>query len=123
MVWDLKYKTVRWSFVESLEPAQVVHVRSSGMVNQSNMYGQVTVRLHTRQVEWLFYLLRIKYINNNLRAPMCSSVALRNEYQTSSWNGLTRSEPKFEFSTPLPPVCILWFLVYPECVCACLDAI
>lgn len=51
MVWDLKYKTVRWSFVESLEPAQVVHVRSSGMVNQSNMYGQVTVRLHTRQVE------------------------------------------------------------------------
>ncbi|XP_026645624.1 39S ribosomal protein L45, mitochondrial [Microtus ochrogaster] len=49
MVWDLKYKTVRWSFVESLEPAQVVHVRSSGMVNQSNMYGQVTVRLHTRQ--------------------------------------------------------------------------
>ncbi|ERE67575.1 39S ribosomal protein L45 [Cricetulus griseus] len=49
MVWDLKYKTVRWSFVESLEPAQVVHVRSSGLVNQSNLYGQVTVRLHTRQ--------------------------------------------------------------------------
>lgn len=49
MVWELKYKTVRWSFVESLEPAQVVHVRSSGLVNQSNMYGQVTVRLHTRQ--------------------------------------------------------------------------
>lgn len=49
MVWDLKYKTVRWGFVESLEPAQVVHVRCSGLVNQSNMYGQVTVRLHTRQ--------------------------------------------------------------------------
>ncbi|KAM7334185.1 hypothetical protein ACRRTK_007505 [Alexandromys fortis] len=49
MVWDLKYKTVRWSFVESLEPAQVVHVRSSSMVDQSNIYGQVTVRLHTRQ--------------------------------------------------------------------------
>ncbi|XP_055476608.1 39S ribosomal protein L45, mitochondrial [Psammomys obesus] len=49
MVWDLKYKTVRWSFVESLEPAQVVHVRASGLVNQSNMYGQITVRLHTRQ--------------------------------------------------------------------------
>lgn len=67
MVWDLKYKTVRWSFVESLEPAQVVHVRSSSMVDQSNIYGQVTVRLHTRQVEWLFYSLRVKYINNNLR--------------------------------------------------------
>ena len=54
MVWDLKYKTMRWGFVESLEPAQVVHVRCSGLVNQSNMYGQVTVRLHTRQVGSLF---------------------------------------------------------------------
>lgn len=34
MVWDLKYKTMRWGFVESLEPAQVVHVRCSGLVNQ-----------------------------------------------------------------------------------------
>lgn len=51
MVWDIKYKTVRWGFVESLEPAQVVQVRCSSMVNQSNLYGQVTVRMHTRQVE------------------------------------------------------------------------
>ncbi|XP_048221348.1 39S ribosomal protein L45, mitochondrial isoform X2 [Perognathus longimembris pacificus] len=49
MVWDLKYKTVRWSFVESLEPAQVVQVRCSSLLKQSNMYGQVTVRMHTRQ--------------------------------------------------------------------------
>ncbi|KAL6034347.1 hypothetical protein STEG23_029733 [Scotinomys teguina] len=49
MVWDLKYKTVHWSFVESLGSAQLVHVHSSGLVNQSNMYGQVTVCLHTRQ--------------------------------------------------------------------------
>ncbi|EHB14192.1 39S ribosomal protein L45, mitochondrial [Heterocephalus glaber] len=49
MVWDLRYKTVRWHFVESLEPAQVTQVRCSSLVNQSNMYGQVTVRLHTRQ--------------------------------------------------------------------------
>ncbi|KAM6163179.1 large ribosomal subunit protein mL45 isoform 1-T1 [Rhynchocyon petersi] len=49
MVWDIKYKTVRWSFVESLEPPQVVQARCSSMVNQGNMYGQVTVRMHTRQ--------------------------------------------------------------------------
>ncbi|XP_008053904.2 39S ribosomal protein L45, mitochondrial, partial [Carlito syrichta] len=49
MVWDIKYKTVRWSFVESLEPPQVVQVRCSSLVNQGNMYGQVTVRMHTRQ--------------------------------------------------------------------------
>lgn len=51
MVWDIQYKTVRWSFVESLEPARVVQVRCSSMVNQGNVYGQVTVRMHTRQVE------------------------------------------------------------------------
>lgn len=51
MVWDIQYKTVRWSFQESLEPPQVVQVRCSSMLNQGNMYGQVTVRMHTRQVE------------------------------------------------------------------------
>ncbi|MXQ93158.1 hypothetical protein E5288_WYG003520 [Bos mutus] len=49
MVWDIKYKTVRWSFVESLEPPQVVQVRCSSLVTKSNAYGQVTVRMHTRQ--------------------------------------------------------------------------
>lgn len=49
MVWDLRYKTVRWSFVESLEPPQVVQVRTSHLLHQGNMFGQVTVRMHTRQ--------------------------------------------------------------------------
>uniref|UniRef100_A0A7N4Q258 Large ribosomal subunit protein mL45 n=1 Tax=Sarcophilus harrisii TaxID=9305 RepID=A0A7N4Q258_SARHA len=49
MVWDLRLKTVRWSFVESLEPPRVVHVRCPNMVNEGNLYGQVTVRMHTRQ--------------------------------------------------------------------------
>ncbi|KAL4672915.1 hypothetical protein H8957_009177 [Semnopithecus entellus] len=49
MTWDIKYKTVRWSFVESLEPSHVVQVRCSSMMNQGNVYGQVTVRMHTQQ--------------------------------------------------------------------------
>ncbi|XP_019780530.1 large ribosomal subunit protein mL45 isoform X1 [Tursiops truncatus] len=49
MVWDIKYKTVRWNFVESLEPPQVVQVRCSSLLNQGNAYGQVTIRMHTRQ--------------------------------------------------------------------------
>uniref|UniRef100_A0A2K5Y296 Large ribosomal subunit protein mL45 n=1 Tax=Mandrillus leucophaeus TaxID=9568 RepID=A0A2K5Y296_MANLE len=49
MTWDIKYKTVRWSFVESLEPSHVVQVRCSSMKNQGNVYGQITVRMHTRQ--------------------------------------------------------------------------
>ncbi|NXL87251.1 RM45 protein, partial [Alectura lathami] len=49
MVRGNRYKTIRWSFVESLEPPRVVHVRCTSVVNQGNLYGQVTVRMHTRQ--------------------------------------------------------------------------
>ncbi|NXG45219.1 RM45 protein, partial [Psilopogon haemacephalus] len=50
MVRGNRYKTIRWSFVESLEPPRVVHLRCDSMVNKDNLYGQVTVRMHTRQV-------------------------------------------------------------------------
>uniref|UniRef100_A0A2K5L9D2 Large ribosomal subunit protein mL45 n=1 Tax=Cercocebus atys TaxID=9531 RepID=A0A2K5L9D2_CERAT len=49
MTWDIKYKTIHWSFMESLEPSHVVQVCCSSMMNQGNVYGQITVRMHTRQ--------------------------------------------------------------------------
>ncbi|XP_029428113.1 LOW QUALITY PROTEIN: 39S ribosomal protein L45, mitochondrial [Rhinatrema bivittatum] len=49
MVRGNKYRSLRWSFVESLEPPRVVQVRCPDMVNKGNLYGQVTVRMHTRQ--------------------------------------------------------------------------
>ncbi|NXD71428.1 RM45 protein, partial [Eolophus roseicapillus] len=50
MVRGNRYKTIRWKFVESLEPPRVVHVRCESVVNRGNLYGQVTVRMHTRQI-------------------------------------------------------------------------
>ncbi|NXO58177.1 RM45 protein, partial [Aramus guarauna] len=50
MVRGNRYKTIRWSFVESLEPPRVVHVRCDSIMNRGNLYGQVTVRMHTRQI-------------------------------------------------------------------------
>ncbi|KAJ7313647.1 hypothetical protein JRQ81_005223 [Phrynocephalus forsythii] len=44
-----QYKTIRWKFLESLEPPRIVQVRYLSMVNEENAYGQVTVRMHTRQ--------------------------------------------------------------------------
>uniref|UniRef100_A0A1A8JWH2 Large ribosomal subunit protein mL45 n=1 Tax=Nothobranchius kuhntae TaxID=321403 RepID=A0A1A8JWH2_NOTKU len=44
-----RYKTLRWRFVESLEPPRVVHARSPDMVTKGNLYGQVTVRMHSKQ--------------------------------------------------------------------------
>nr|XP_061792460.1 large ribosomal subunit protein mL45-like [Nerophis lumbriciformis] len=44
-----RYKSLRWRFVESLEAPRVVHARSTDMVSKGNLYGQVTVRMHSRQ--------------------------------------------------------------------------
>lgn len=47
-----RYKTIRWRFVESLEPSRVVHARCPDMVTKGNLYGQVTVRMHSKQVRF-----------------------------------------------------------------------
>ncbi|NXM42131.1 RM45 protein, partial [Gymnorhina tibicen] len=49
MVRGNRYKTIRWRFLESLEPPRVVHVRCESIMNRGNLYGQVTVRMHSRQ--------------------------------------------------------------------------
>ncbi|NXQ05961.1 RM45 protein, partial [Vidua macroura] len=49
MVRGNRYKTIRWRFVESLEPPRVVHVRCESVLSRGNLYGQVTVRMHSRQ--------------------------------------------------------------------------
>ncbi|NXB58565.1 RM45 protein, partial [Struthidea cinerea] len=50
MVRGNRYKTIRWRFLESLEPPRVVHVRCDSVMNRGNLYGQVTVRMHSRQI-------------------------------------------------------------------------
>ncbi|XP_068619963.1 large ribosomal subunit protein mL45 [Battus philenor] len=42
-------KTIHWRFLESLEPPRVVHARCTDIVTKENIFGQVTVRFHTRQ--------------------------------------------------------------------------
>ncbi|TRY90694.1 hypothetical protein DNTS_002895, partial [Danionella cerebrum] len=49
MVRGNRMKTIRWRFIESLEPPSIVHVRCPDMVNKGNVYGQITVRMHSRQ--------------------------------------------------------------------------
>ncbi|NXH87616.1 RM45 protein, partial [Edolisoma coerulescens] len=50
MVRGNRYRTIRWRFLESLEPPRVVHVRCDSVMNRGNLYGQVTVRMHSRQI-------------------------------------------------------------------------
>ncbi|CAH2054087.1 unnamed protein product, partial [Iphiclides podalirius] len=44
-----RLKTIRWKFIESLEPPRVVHARCTDIVSKENIFGQVTVRFHSRQ--------------------------------------------------------------------------
>lgn len=56
-----RYKTIRWSFIESLEPPRVVHARCTDMVAKGNVYGQVTVRMHSRQVRSRWWWFQSNY--------------------------------------------------------------
>ncbi|XP_051956863.1 39S ribosomal protein L45, mitochondrial-like [Xyrauchen texanus] len=49
MVRGNRYKTLRWRFIESLEPPRVVHARCPDMISKGNLYAQVTLRMHSRQ--------------------------------------------------------------------------
>ncbi|XP_029905110.1 large ribosomal subunit protein mL45 [Myripristis murdjan] len=44
-----RYKTICWRYMESLEPPRVVQARCPDMVTKGNLYGQVTLRMHSRQ--------------------------------------------------------------------------
>ncbi|CAK6975658.1 S ribosomal protein L45%2C mitochondrial [Scomber scombrus] len=44
-----RYKSIRWRFVESLEAPKVVQARCPDMISKGNLYGQVTVRMHSKQ--------------------------------------------------------------------------
>lgn len=46
----MKFKTVRWKWLESLEEPIVKHIVTREMLNASTLYAQVTVRLHSKQV-------------------------------------------------------------------------
>lgn len=49
MMFGLELKSLRWNFIESLEPPRVVHIRTTELMGKENLYAQVTVRMHTKQ--------------------------------------------------------------------------
>ncbi|KAK6182612.1 hypothetical protein SNE40_010257 [Patella caerulea] len=54
MTFGLWNKTLRWKFIESVEPPRSVHVRTTDMLSKTNIYAQITVRMHTRQILALY---------------------------------------------------------------------
>lgn len=60
MIHNIKNKTIIWKFMESLEPARLVHARVTSIVTQGNEFAQVTIRFHTQQV-YIFYRFFFTY--------------------------------------------------------------
>ncbi|XP_059151209.1 large ribosomal subunit protein mL45-like [Physella acuta] len=50
MVHGLHSKTMQWKFVETVEPPRVVQIRTDEMITEGNLFAQVTVRMHTKQI-------------------------------------------------------------------------
>ena len=73
MTFGLETKTFRWNFIESIEPARVVHVRTTDMMSKDNMYGQVTVRFHSKQVNYILQntVVPLLYDHTRQRPRIC----------------------------------------------------
>jgi len=50
MIDGLNNKTIMWKFLESIEPPRVVRIGHVPLLEEDNLYAQVTVRFHTKQI-------------------------------------------------------------------------
>ena len=49
MYCNLENKRIIWRFLKSLEPARIVHARTTTLISDTNVFAQVTVRFHSQQ--------------------------------------------------------------------------
>ncbi|XP_054000894.1 probable 39S ribosomal protein L45, mitochondrial [Hylaeus anthracinus] len=50
MMHNMTDKTIHWQFLESLEPARLVHARCTSVLTKENLFAQITIRFHTQQI-------------------------------------------------------------------------
>ncbi|KAK2588710.1 hypothetical protein KPH14_001600 [Odynerus spinipes] len=50
MLHNIMDKTIRWKYLESLEPPRVVHARHTEVISKDNLFAQLTVRFHSQQM-------------------------------------------------------------------------
>lgn len=49
MMHNIMDKTLVWKYVQSLEPARIVHARVTSLIDKDNFFAQLTVRIHSQQ--------------------------------------------------------------------------
>ena len=50
MTENMRFKTIRWKWIESLEPPTVLHMVTQELITKAELFAQVTVRIHSKQV-------------------------------------------------------------------------
>jgi len=100
-----KFKTVRWKWVEALEPTQVVHVVTREMLSKSNIYAQITVRMHSKQTLAVYDRFgRLSYGDEKLAKNVLEYVVF--EKHMTNMYGVWRVHDKIvpEWSEPKMPI-------------------
>lgn len=49
ILFNTKNVTIRWKYLQSIEPPRAVHVRQTHLISNENIFAQVTVRMHSQQ--------------------------------------------------------------------------
>lgn len=53
VVHNIEDKTIHWKYLDTIELPRIVHARCTDVISKDNIFGQVTVRFHTKQVYFL----------------------------------------------------------------------
>lgn len=101
----MKYKTIRWKWIEPLEEPQVKHVVTRELLNKSDLFAQVTVRMHSKQILAVYDRFgRLAFGSDKLAKDVLEYVVferyLSNPYST--WRLHDKIEP--EWAPPKSPV-------------------
>jgi len=93
LVHGLEKASLRWSFVESVEPPKVVQVRVEELMSKENLFAQVTVRMHTKQILAIYDRFgRLMYGDSQLPKGVVEYIVM--EKWITDTNGLWRIHGK-----------------------------
>lgn len=51
VIHNIESTTIHWKYLETIELPRIVHARCTDVISKDNLFGQVTVRFHTKQVK------------------------------------------------------------------------
>lgn len=104
--------TIRWKFLQSLEPPRVVHARQTHVITPENIFAQITVRLLTQQTLAIYDRFgRLMHGSEIIAKDVLEYVVfesnISNEYGT--WRLHTKIVP--DWAEPRQPSMKTWRLV------------